>query len=89
MVHSGTGPENIATRSSGTVTDLFNQFMKEKDAFDRSNYRAKFISGSYNGEVIGHYFTIVGSTYEFIKKFNYGEKKISLMKLEFRKNTIC
>jgi len=59
MKHSGTGPENIAARSSGTVTDLFNQFMEEKDAFDRSNYRAKFVSGSYNGEVIGHYSQIV------------------------------
>ena len=59
MKHSGTGPENIAARSSGTVTDLFNQFMEEKDVFDRSNYRAKFVSGSYNGEVIGHYSQIV------------------------------
>ncbi len=59
MVHSGTGPENIAARTSGTVTDLFNQFMSEKSAFDESNYREKFISGSYNGKVVGHYSQIV------------------------------
>jgi len=59
MKHSGTGPENIAARTSGTVTDLFNQFMAEKPAFDESNYREKFKSGSYNGKVVGHYSQIV------------------------------
>ena len=59
MVHSGDGPENLAARTSGTVEDLFNQFYKEKTAFDASNYRAKFQSGSYNGQVIGHYSQIV------------------------------
>jgi len=59
IVHSGTGPENIATRASGTVTDLFNQFMEDKNAFDNSNYREKFICPVYNGEVIGHYSQIV------------------------------
>jgi len=59
MVHSGTGPENIAARTSGTVTDLFNQFMREKEAFDESNYREKFLNGSYNGKVVGHYSQIV------------------------------
>jgi len=59
IVHSGTGPENIATRASGTVTDLFNQFMEEKDAFDQSNYRENFVCPVYNGEIIGHYSQIV------------------------------
>jgi len=54
MVHSGTGPENIAARSSGTVTDLFNQFMDEKKDFDNSNARERFMGGSY-----GHYSQIV------------------------------
>jgi len=59
IVHSGTGPENIATRASGTVTDLFNQFMEDKDAFDKSNYRKKFVCPTYEGEIIGHYSQIV------------------------------
>ncbi len=54
MKHSGTGPENIAARSSGTVTDLFNQFMEEKADFDRLNARERFSGGSY-----GHYSQIV------------------------------
>lgn len=54
MVHSDSGPENIAAGSSGTVTDLFNQFMKEKADFDKSNARQKFMDGSY-----GHYSQIV------------------------------
>jgi len=54
MKHSGTGPENIATRSLGTVTDLFNQFMEEKADFDNSDARQKYMDGSY-----GHYSQIV------------------------------
>jgi len=58
-VYSGTGPESIAARSKGTVTDIFNQIMKEKQAFDESNYREKFLDVKYNNQVIGHYSLVV------------------------------
>jgi len=59
MVHSGEGPENLAARTSGNVTDLFYQFYNEKAAFDASGYRAKFLSGTYEGKMVGHYSQIV------------------------------
>jgi len=59
MVHSGEGPENLAARTGGNVTDLFYQFYNEKAAFDASGYRAKFLSGTYEGKMVGHYSQIV------------------------------
>jgi len=59
MVHSGVGPENLAGNSLHDVTAMFNQWMDEKAAFDKSGYRAKFTNGVYNNEVVGHYSQIV------------------------------
>jgi len=59
MVHSGEGPENLASQTGGNVSVMFNLWMTEKEAFDESGYRAKFLSGSYNGNVVGHYSQIV------------------------------
>ncbi|OUM65705.1 hypothetical protein PIROE2DRAFT_7202 [Piromyces sp. E2] len=59
MVHSGVGPENLAGNSHHDVTEMFNQWMAEKSAFDESGYRSNFINGVYNGKVVGHYSQIV------------------------------
>eukprot|EP00833_Pecoramyces_ruminatium_P011887 jgi/Orpsp1_1/1185919/evm.model.c7180000096018.2 len=59
MVHAGGVSENLAAGSYNDVTRLFNLWMSEKDAFDKSGYRSKFLSGSYNGDVVGHYSQIV------------------------------
>ncbi|ORX75261.1 PR-1-like protein [Anaeromyces robustus] len=59
MVHSGAGPENLAANTWGNITSIFYQWMEEKEAFDKSGYRAKLINISYNGEAVGHYSQIV------------------------------
>ncbi|OUM63688.1 carbohydrate-binding module family 18 protein [Piromyces sp. E2] len=63
MVHSDTSEgENLAGNSVHDVTRMFNQWMKEKEAFDESGYRAKFKGVSYDGKVVGHYSQIVWAT---------------------------
>ncbi|ORX75262.1 PR-1-like protein [Anaeromyces robustus] len=62
MVHSGAGPENLAANTWGNLTSIFYQWMREKQAFDESGYRAKFLDTSYNGKVVGHYSQIVWAT---------------------------
>jgi len=59
MVHSHTGPENLAGSSTGDVSRMFNNWMAEKSGFNSSGYRSKFKDISYNGEDIGHYSQIV------------------------------
>ncbi|KAL6618587.1 PR-1-like protein [Neocallimastix sp. 'constans'] len=59
MVHSHTGPENLAGSTTGDVSRMFNNWMEEKSGFNSSGYRSKFKDISYNGEDIGHYSQIV------------------------------
>jgi len=59
MVHSHTGPENLAGSTTGDVTRMFNNWMDEKSGFNASGYRSNFKDISYRGEDIGHYSQIV------------------------------
>ncbi|ORX55948.1 hypothetical protein BCR36DRAFT_581109 [Piromyces finnis] len=60
MIHSDfSGGENLAGNTNHDVSQMFNQWMNEKAAFDESGYRAKFLDVSYNGKVVGHYSQIV------------------------------
>jgi len=59
MVHSGVGGENLAGSTTGDVTRMFNNWMKEKSLFDKSGYRSSLKDVHYENEDIGHYSQIV------------------------------
>ncbi|OUM70094.1 hypothetical protein PIROE2DRAFT_1772, partial [Piromyces sp. E2] len=58
MVHSGPR-ENLAGSTTGDVTRMFNNWMKEKDDFEKSGYRSSLLNIYYNDKDIGHYSQIV------------------------------
>ena len=78
MVHSEGYNENLAACSCNNVTRIFDLWMREKNVFDRSGYRAKLISTNFNGTTIGQYSQIVWAANS---KFGCGYKYCDSMSM--------